>query len=142
MQLARRVIALAGGSLLGLALASGALGLWLGAGTHGMASDAERVTGTVVGQRESAQRGGGTLYTPRIAFVAVDGTRHEFSGQLSAGVPRLAVGRAVPVVYRRAAPAGARVDLFIDNWLGATVALGLAVAAAAAGLVLRRSTPA
>jgi hypothetical protein len=140
MQLARSVIGVAGWALLGLALASGALGLWLALATHTFAGDVERVAGVVVGQRETAQPGGRRVYTPRIAFVAADGRRHEFSGQLSAGVPRFASGATVPVVYRRADPAGARVDLFVDNWLGASVALGLAAATALAGLVLRRST--
>jgi len=140
MQLARSVIGVAGWALLGMALASGALGAWLALATHSFAGDVERVAGVVVGQRESAQPGGRTAYTPRIAFVATDGRRHEFGGQLSAGVPRFANGAAVPVVYRRADPAGARIDLFVDNWLGATVALGLCVATALAGLVLRRST--
>jgi hypothetical protein len=140
MQLVRRVMGIAGGALLALALASGALGLWLALATHAFAADVERVEGVVVGQRESAQPGGRSAYTPRIAFVARDGRRHEFTGQLSAGVPRFATGAAVPVVYRRADPAGARVDLFVDNWLGASVALGLAVATALAGFVLRRST--
>jgi UPF0716 family protein affecting phage T7 exclusion len=140
MQLARSVIGVAGYVLLALALVAGALGLWLSVATHVFATDAAHVDGRVVGQRQSAQAGGRPLYTPRIAFVAADGTGHEFSGQLSAGVPRFAVGATVPVVYRRSDPAGARIDLFVDNWLGATVALGLAAAAAVAGVVLRRST--
>lgn len=140
MSLARRVIGLAGGALLGMALASAALGVWLAYASHGLASDAVHVEGRVLGQRESVQADGRTIYTPRIAFVAIDGHRYEFSGQLSAGVPRLATGAVVPVVYRRADPAGARVDLFVDNGLGASVALGLALATAAAGLVLRHAT--
>ena len=140
MSLARSVIGVAGWALLGMALASGAVGVWLALATHGFAADVERVEGRVVGQRASAQPGGRTIYTPRIAFVATDGRQHEFSGQLSAGVPRFAVGAAVPVVYRRADPAGARVDRFVDNWLGAVVGLGLALAIAVAGMVLRRST--
>lgn len=140
MQLARSVIGVAGWALLATAVVSGALGLWLAMATHRFAADAQRVEGRVVGQRESAQSGGGKSYTPRIAFVAADGSRHEFSGQLSAGVPRFAQGARLPVVYRRSDPAGARIDLFVDNWLGATVALGLAMATAIAGVVLRRST--
>ena len=140
MQLARSVIGVAGWALLGMALASGALGAWLALATHAFAGDVERVAGVVVGQRESTQAGGGTIYTPRVAFVATDGRRREFTGQLSAGVPRFASGTAVPVVYRRADPAGARIDLFVDNWLGAAVALGLCIATTLAGVVLRRST--
>jgi hypothetical protein len=58
MQLARSVIGVAGWALLGMALASGALGAWLALATHAFAADAERVAGVVVGQRESAQPGG------------------------------------------------------------------------------------
>jgi len=140
VQFARSVIGIAGGALLAMALASAMLGGWLALATHGLAADAERVDGIVVGQRESAQPGGPALYTPRVVFVTVDGSRQEFTGQLSAGAPRFPAGAVVPVVYRRADPAGARIDLFVDNWLGATVALGLALATAVAGLVLRRWT--
>jgi len=140
VQLARSVIGIAGGALLAMALASALLGGWLALATHGLAADGARVDGIVVGQRESAQPDGRTLYTPRVAFVAVDGSRHQFTGQLSAGAPRFPTAAVVPVVYRRADPAGARIDLFVDNWLGATVALGLALATALAGLALRRST--
>jgi hypothetical protein len=140
MQLARGVIGVAGWVLLAMATVSAGLGLWLAEASHAFARDAERAAGRVVGQRESPQGGGRSMFTPRIAFTAVDGTRHEFSGQLSSSAPRFAPGAAVPVVYRRADPSGARVDLFVDNWLGASVALGLALATAVAGLVLVRST--
>ncbi len=141
MQLARRVIGIAGVALLVLGLVAGGLGVWLAQATHRFAADAERTAGRVMGHRETAQREAGPLYTPRIAFTAVDGTRHEFSGQLSASAPRLATGTTVPVIYRRSDPLSARVDLFLDNWLGASAAFLLALASTLAGLVLRRSTP-
>jgi len=140
MQLARSVIGIAGWVLLAMAVVSGALGLWLARATHALADDALRAEGRVVAQRESPQGGGRRMFTPRVAFVAADGSRHEFSGQLSSSTPRFATGGAVPVVYRRSDPAGARIDLFVDNWLGASLALGLALATAVAGLVLVRST--
>ena len=140
MRLARGVIGVAGWALVALAVVSALLGLWLARGTHAFAADAQHVEGRVVGWRESPQGAGRTMFTPRIEFVARDGTRHEFTGQLSAGTRRFADGAAVPVIYRRADPAGARVDLFVDNWLGPSLALGLAVATALAGAVLVRST--
>lgn len=140
MRLARGVIGVAGWGLVALALVSCLLGLWLARGTHAFATDVQHAEGRVVGWRESPQAAGRSMFTPRIAFVADDGTRHEFSGQLSAGAPRFAAGAVVPVIYRRADPAGARVDLFLDNWLGASLALALAVATALAGSMLVRST--
>lgn len=140
MRLARGVIGVAGWALVALAVVSVLLGLWLARGTHAFAGDAQHVEGRVVGWRESPQGAGRTMFTPRIEFVARDGTRHEFTGQLSAGAPRFAEGATVPVIYRSADPAGARVDLFVDNWLGPSLALGLAVATALAGVVLVRST--
>lgn len=139
MSLARGVIGVAGWVLLAMTLVSGALGLWLMRATHAFAGDALRVEGQVLGQRESPQPRGGSFYTPLVAYVAADGTRHEFAGQLSSGAPRFAVGERVPVIYRRRDPGGARIDRFVDNWLGPSVALGLALATACAGLLLVRS---
>jgi hypothetical protein len=140
MSLARGVIGVAGWVLLAMTVVSGALGLWLLRATHAFAGDALQVEGEVLGQRESPQPGGRSFYTPRVAFRAADGTRHEFAGQLSSGAPRFAAGERVPVIYRRADPRGARIDRFVDNWLGPSVALGLAFATACAGLLLVRST--
>jgi len=140
MSLARGVIGVAGWVLLAMTVVSGGLGLWLVRATHAFAGDALRVEGRVLGQRESPQPGGQAFYTPRVAFVAADGTRHEFAGQLSSGTPRFATGERVPVIYRRTDPHGARIDRFVDNWLGPSVALGLALATACAGLLLVRSS--
>lgn len=139
MQLARGVIGIAGWVLVAMAVVSATLGLWLARSTHVFATDVARAEGRVVAQRESQQGGGRSMFTPRIAFVTADGRAQEFSGQLSSGAPRFAPGARVPVVYRRSDPAGARVDLFVDNWLGASLALGLAAATAIAGAVLVRS---
>lgn len=140
MSLARGVIGIAGWVLLAMTIVSGGLGLWLLRASHAFAGDALRVEGQVLGQRESPQPGGRSFYTPRVGFVAADGTRHEFTGQLSSGMPRFAIGERVPVIYRRADPRGARIDRFVDNWLGPSVALGLALATACAGGLLIRST--
>lgn len=139
MQLARSIVGIAGKALLGMAIVSGALAFWLARGTHAFAGDVARTEGRIVAQRESPQGQGGSMFTPRVAFVAADGSRHEFSGQLSSSMPRFPLGTTVPVVYRRADPARARIDLFVDNWLGPSLALGLALATALAGLVLMRS---
>ncbi|MCP5327478.1 MAG: DUF3592 domain-containing protein [Sinobacteraceae bacterium] len=122
-----------------MAVVSGLLGLWLLRATHALADDALRVEGQVIAQRESPQGQGRSMFTPRVAFVAADGSRHEFSGQLSSSMPRFPLGTTVPVIYRRADPARARIDLFVDNWLGPSLALGLTLAMTLAGLVLMRS---
>ena len=93
----------------------------------------------MLGHRESPQPDGRPVFTPRIGFTTPNGTRHEFLGQVTAPVKRFVERAAVPVVYREAEPDQARIDTFVDNWLGASVALGLALLSALAALMLVRS---
>lgn len=138
MSLANAILRIAGLALLGLAAASLGLALWLAAGTFAFSTGVERATGRVVEHRSAPQQGGGRVHTPIVAFTTADGRRQRFAGQLSAGVPRPPVGSEVPVVYPVADPARARIDLFLDNWLGPLAALLVGLATLAAGLLLWR----
>jgi len=45
----------------------------------------------------------------------------------------------VPVVYRPERPTEARVALFVDNWLGASIATVIGLVGLAGGYLVRRS---
>lgn len=140
MSLANAILRIAGLALLGLATASLGLALWLAAGTLAFSAGVERTTGRVVDHRSTPQQGGGRVHTPIVAFTTADGRAQRFAGQLSAGTPRPARGSVVPVVYPVADPSRARIDLFLDNWLGPLAALLVGLATLAAGLLLARRT--
>jgi hypothetical protein len=138
MNLAHAILRIAGFALLGLAAASLGLALWLGQGTLAFTAGVERATGRVVDHRSAPRQGGGVVYTPIVAFTTADGRQQVFAGQLSAGAPRFGSGTAVPVVYPAADPGRARIDLFVDNWLGPLAALVVGVTTLVAGLLLGR----
>ncbi len=133
------ILRLAGYVLAGLAVASLLLGFWLAQGALLFADDVVRTTGTIVGYRESAQRGGKVAFTPRIAFESAPGERTTVFGQLTTLAPRDPIGAEVPLRYRRGDPGGARVDRFVDNRLGPAVATGLGLLCALLAAVLIRS---
>lgn len=139
MRLAIGVIGVAGYALAGLAVVSLLLGAFLAWNTLAFTEDARDTQGKVIGHFESVTDGK-TRYTPRVEFVDATGTRYEFRSQMSATAQRLALGAAVPVRYRVSQPTDARVALFVDNWLGATVALILGTIAALGAWVLVRSS--
>jgi hypothetical protein len=139
VRLAQGVIGIAGWILAGLAACSAALGLWLASSSLLFAGDVARATGVVVGYRESATADGGRAFTPLVEFVTDTGVRIRFDGQVTAPVPRFAERAAVPVRYLRDQPSRARIDLFVDNLLAPSVALGLAALSALAAVVLVRS---
>ncbi len=137
MRLAIGVIGVAGYALAGLAVISLLLGGFLASNTLAFADDARAAEGRIVGYVVSSADGK-TRYTPRVAFTDATGTRHEFRGQMSATGKRFADGAVVPVRYRASQPSDARIALFVDNWLGAVVALVLgAIAALGAWLLVR-----
>ena len=138
MRLAHGVVGVAGYGLAGLAVVSLLLGGYLALHTLTFNDDARRTRGTVVGYFESVADGK-RRYSPCIAFTAASGERVEFRGQLSASSKLLGEGSAVPVLYLATNPAIARVDLFVHNWLGATVALVLGASAPIMALGLERS---
>jgi hypothetical protein len=138
VRLATGVVGVAGYGLAGLAAVSLLLGLYLANNTLAFASDARQAQGTVVGYFESPSNAG-TRYTPRVEFIDMTGTRREFRGQMNTSVKRFAEGSQVPVRYRSSDPTQARVDLFVDSWLGAVVAWVLAALAGVSAFFLVRS---
>ena len=52
---------------------------------------------------------------------------------------RFEIGAEVPVVYPRLEPSKARLDTYVDNWLGATVAAIIGAISLIAGLFIRRA---
>ncbi len=138
MRLAQGIVGVAGYGLAGVAAISLLLGGYLANNTLALDDDARVTTGTVVGHFESTADGK-PRYAPRVAFTTASGERVEFRGQLSAPARRWVAGQTVPVRYLVSDPKTARVDSFVDNWLGASVALGLGLIAAVSAFVLVRS---
>jgi hypothetical protein len=138
VRLATGVIGVAGYGLAGLSAVSLLLGLFLANNSLAFAGDARDTEGTVVGYFESASDAG-PRYTPRVAFTDAAGTRREFRGQMNTSVKRFAEGAVVPVRYLADNPSEARVALFVDNWLGATVAFVLGTIAGISAFFLVRS---
>jgi len=127
---ARLLFALGAGCLL--------LGAYLSWNTLSFARDAVRTTGEVVGYHETRD-GDETKYRPRIRFRTATGEIVTVAGQLAASSQRFAVGTQVPMVYKASKPMDARVGLFVDNWLGATIAAIIGVVGMAGGYLVRRS---
>jgi hypothetical protein len=73
-----------------------------------------------------------------VRFRTTNGDIITISGQLSAGSERFAEGTQVPVVYKVSKPTEARVALFTDNWLGATLAAVIGLVGIAGGWLVRR----
>ena len=138
--LSRAILRFAGYVLAGLAFVSLALGFWLAQRALLFGDDIVRVTGTVVGYRESPQSDGRKAYTPRIVFESGPGERTTVFGQITAPVPRDPVGASVPLRYSRSDPGGARIDRFVDNQLGPAVATGLGLLCALLAGFLTRGT--
>jgi hypothetical protein len=60
-------------------------------------------------------------------------------GQFFTATRRFDIGAKIPVIYRARDPMKARVALFVDNWIGPTVAAVVGLAGIAGGLLVRRS---
>ena len=137
MRLAFGILDLAARLLFALGIGCLLLGGYLAWQTLSFAQDAERTTGEVVGYHETRD-GDETRYRPRIRFRTANGDIITVSGQLAAGSKRFAEGTQVPMVYKVSKPTEARVALFTDNWLGATLAAVIGLVGLAGGWLVRR----
>lgn len=102
---------------LGAALLAGATYMY--ADTRELVSSAVKVPGTVVDFERRSSKGGSTNY-PVIEFVTASGEMHRFT---TSGAGDFAKGDSVEVLYYDNDPANARVNVFIELWLG-SLALG------------------
>jgi hypothetical protein len=128
------------GARLLLALGVGCLLLagYLSSLTLSFSSDARRTVGEVVSYRE-IRDGDDTRYRPRIRFKTATGEIVQVDGQFFTGTRRFTVGARVPVIYVAREPTNARVDLFLDNWLGACIAAVVGLTGIGGGLLVRRA---
>ena len=137
MRMAFGILDLSARLLFALGVGCLLLGGYLSWQTLSFASDAERTTGEVVGYHETRE-GDEARYRPRIRFRTASGDIITISGQLAAGSKRFAEGTQVPVVYKAAKPTEARIALFTDNWLGASIAAVIGLVGIAGGYLVRR----
>jgi hypothetical protein len=59
-------------------------------------------------------------------------------GQLAGASKRFPEGTKVPMIYKVSRPTEARIALFTDNWLGASVAAVVGLIGMAGGFLVRR----
>jgi hypothetical protein len=138
MRLALGILDLAARLLLALGAGCLLLGAYLSWQTLSFARDAARATGEVVGYHE-IRDGEDTRYRPRVRFRTATGEIVTVAGQLSAGSRRFTEGTRVPMVYKVSRPTEARIALFTDNWLGASIAALIGLVALAGGFLVRRA---
>lgn len=79
--------------------------------TTGEVIDFERETSTSDGKRK-------TMYRPVVRFTTENGQAIEFAGGTSSSSPSYERGEQVKVLYRKGTPEDARIDSFMENWLG------------------------
>jgi hypothetical protein len=139
MQLALRIVAIAARLLMVLGLLCLVLGAYLSWQTLGFARGAQPATGKVVSYQEVDQDGE-KRFRPRVRFRTAGGDIVTFHGQMAYTGHRYPVGSDVPVLYRHGQPIEARISNFVDNWLGATVALVVGGLCLVAGWFVSRST--
>jgi hypothetical protein len=135
MRLALRIVGAAGYVVAVLAAVLLTLASYLASQSLAFEDGARETQGRVIGYAETPSTGG-TRYAPRVAFVAADGRQVEFRGQMIATLKRFEIGASVPVRYLANKPETARINLFADNWLGATIAFVLGAIAAVLALVV------
>ena len=136
--LAYRIMTVAARLMLTLGIVCGLLGLYLTYQAQTFLQESARASGEVVSYRE-VRDGDTTRFRPRFRFTTANGSIVAFEGQLATTTERFAIGEKVPIVYPVAEPQKARVALFVDNWLGASVALGVGVLAFLGGIWIRRA---
>ena len=102
---------------LGAALLAGAAYMY--ADTRELISKAVKVPGTVVDFERRSSKSGSSNY-PVVEFAAASGEIHRFT---TSGAGDFAKGDSVEVLYYDNDPANARVNVFIELWLG-SLALG------------------
>jgi hypothetical protein len=132
-------LGVAGYGLAGLAVVSLTLAAFLARNSLAFASDVRDAPGRVIGYAETPSDAG-PRYSPVVEFTDATGVRREFRGQMNTSVKRFAVGTVVPVRYLHDDPAQARIALFVDNWLGAVIALVLGTVAGLAAFLLVRTS--
>ncbi len=136
--LAYRLMALSARLLLALGVSCGLLGIYLVHQAQTFLEDSVRTTGEVVSYREV--RDGDTVrYRPKFRFKTDNGSIVAVEGQLATTTERFAIGAQIPIVYPVSNPQKARVALFVDNWLGPSVSLGVGVLAFLGGMFIRRA---
>jgi len=138
MQLSFRILDLAARLLMALGIGCLLLAGYLSWQTLSFARDTARATGEVVSYHE-IRDGDDVRFRPRVRFRTADGDIITVGGQVSAASQRFAIGTQVPMVYKIAKPTEARIALFIDNWLGACVALLVGAVGIAGGWLVRRA---
>ncbi len=102
--------------LLGLGLLAGSGYMFFN--TRQLISDGGKAPGIVVGFERRSSKSGSSDY-PVIEFTTPSGEIRRFT---TSGAGDYAKGEAVEVIYDSADPASARVNVFIEKWLG-TLAL-------------------
>jgi hypothetical protein len=133
-----RILYFAARLLLALGVSCGLLGIYLVYQAQTFLQDSMRTTGEVVSYREVPD-GDKIRYRPRFRFKTADGSIVAVEGQLATTTERFAIGARIPIVYPVSNPQKARVALFVDNWLGASVSLGVGVLAFLAGIFIRKA---
>jgi hypothetical protein len=139
MQLAPTILSLSGRLLLALGLVCLLLGGYLGWQTLAFSSGAVSTTGEVVSYHEVKDEGA-TSFRPRVRFKSYNGDIITFTGQMAYTSERYAVGTQVPVMYREEKPVEARIARFVENWLGASIAVTVGTLCFIGGIFLRRAT--
>jgi hypothetical protein len=137
MQLAVRIVGLAARLLLALGLGCLLLGGYLGWQSLSFGSTAIKTTGTVVSYHETVADGR-TRYRPRVRYTTLRGDINTSAGQMDYGSPRIPVGTVVPVHYQQGDATRMRIATFFDNWLGASIAVGVGVLTFLGGFFVRR----
>ena len=136
--MAFRILDLAARLLLALGVGCMLLAGYLSWNTLRFSTDTEHAIGEVVSYR-GIPDGKDTRYRPRIRFRTVTGDIVTVEGQFATGTQRFAIGSTVPMLYRVEKPNEARVDLFVDNWIGPCIAALVGLAGMAGGFLVRRS---
>ena len=137
MRISFGILDLAARLLMALGVGCLLLGGYLCWRTLTFAQDAARTTGEVVAYQESKD-GTDTRYRPRVRFTTANGDIITVTGQLAATSKRFPEGTQVPVVYKTSKPTEARIALFTDNWLGASIAAVIGLVGMAGGYLVRR----
>jgi hypothetical protein len=138
LQLAFRILGLAGRLLSALGIICLLLGVYLMWRSQNFGADAIETTGHVVSYHE-IRDGDSLRYRPRVRFRTMTGSIVTIEGQLTTTSKRFAIGAEVPVVYPRAAPTTGRLATYMDNWFGVTAATVIGLLALAAGVFIRRA---
>ncbi len=117
-----------------IALALG-LGLFAGAGFFArnawqLTTAGERVSGMVVDFQRRSSKGGSSEY-PVIEFTTTAGEVRRFT---TSGAGDYAKGEQVDVLYETGDPDNAKVDAFLELWLGALALGGFGLLCLAAGI--------